>query len=99
MGVPTAFPDLNSLLFDLVARLRTALGSNLCSVYLHGSFAAGGADRHSDVDFIVVTEGEVSETELEAFRFAAQGSPTMPRMNAIGPKTKPSTGIIPNTPQ
>ena len=34
-------------------------GSTLVGVYLHGSFALGDADIHSDVDFLVVIKDEL----------------------------------------
>jgi predicted nucleotidyltransferase len=43
---------------------RAILGANLCGAYLHGSFAVGGADVHSDVDFTVVTNREVGGEQL-----------------------------------
>jgi predicted nucleotidyltransferase len=57
---PTAFPELNALLDDFVASVHTALEDNFVGAYLQGSFAVGDADEHSDVDFIVVTHGEVT---------------------------------------
>jgi predicted nucleotidyltransferase len=52
---PTAFPDLNGVLAELVEGARSVLGENFCGAYLHGSFATGEADAYSDVDFMVVT--------------------------------------------
>jgi predicted nucleotidyltransferase len=52
---PTAFPDLNEVLRELVSSVQAILGENFCGAYLQGSFAVGDADEHSDVDFIVVT--------------------------------------------
>lgn len=63
MADPTVYPDLNALLDDFVASVQTILDENLCGAYLQGSFAIGDADIHSDVDFIVVTNGEVSDKE------------------------------------
>jgi predicted nucleotidyltransferase len=60
---PTPFPDLNSVLAELVARIRVALGANLHGAYLVGSFAVGDADEHSDVDFIVATQRDLSVQE------------------------------------
>jgi predicted nucleotidyltransferase len=60
---PTAYPALNSVLSDLTASVQDVLGTNLCGVYLQGSFAVGDADEHSDVDFIVVTHRKVSGLE------------------------------------
>ena len=42
------------------------LGPNLVGVYLHGSFAVGGADEWSDVDFLVVTEEPLGEGDRPA---------------------------------
>jgi hypothetical protein len=60
MGDATPFADLNQLLTELVEGAETVLGQNLVGAYLQGSFAVGDADEHSDVDFIVVTDDEVT---------------------------------------
>jgi len=78
-GVPTTFGELNQLLVELVDGARTVLGDNFCGAYLQGSFAVGGADEHSDVDFIVVTEDEVTaaqRAELELLHRRLYGLPT-----------------------
>ena len=56
----TPFASLNRLLTHLVEGVRTTLGRNFCGAYLQGSFAVGDADEHSDVDFIVVTNDDVT---------------------------------------
>jgi Domain of unknown function (DUF4111)/Nucleotidyltransferase domain len=61
--VLTPYPELDAVLAELVAGARAVLGANFVGAYLQGSFAVGGADEHSDVDFLVVTEGEVDEDE------------------------------------
>ena len=63
---PTAFPDLNAVLDEFVAGIRTILGENFCGAYLQGSFAVGDADVHSDVDFIVVVHEDVSSEQESA---------------------------------
>jgi predicted nucleotidyltransferase len=68
VSAPTGYPELNSLLADLVAGAQSVLSANFCGAYLQGSFALGSADEHSDVDFVVVTEGEVTEGELEGLQ-------------------------------
>lgn len=68
MTDPTAYPELNAVLEDLVASIQTILGENFCGAYLQGSFAVGDADEHSDVDFIVVTEDEVGEDRVAALQ-------------------------------
>jgi hypothetical protein len=53
---PTPFPELNAVLFELVTSVQTILGDNFQAAWLHGSFAVGDFDRHSDVDFIIVVK-------------------------------------------
>lgn len=64
MPATTCFPDLDSLLDDLVTSVRGILGDAFVGAYLLGSFALGDADEHSDVDFLVVTDPEVSAAQL-----------------------------------
>jgi predicted nucleotidyltransferase len=54
-------PNLDALLADLVAGVRSVLGHGLVGVYLQGSFALGAWDEWSDVDFVVVTEEQVRD--------------------------------------
>lgn len=56
----TSFPELDVVLRDHVDRLRQALGDLIVAVYLQGSLAIGDFDLTSDVDFIVVTQRELS---------------------------------------
>ena len=48
---PTPLSELNDVLRRMVAGQRAILGDNLVGVYLQGSFAAGGWDQSSDVDW------------------------------------------------
>ncbi len=68
MADPTIYPELNVVLRELVASAQTILAENFCGAYLQGSFAVGGADVHSDVDFVVVTEDEIGEAQLAALQ-------------------------------
>lgn len=61
---PTAYDDLNAVLAAFVDGVTDALGANFAGAYLVGSFALGAADEYSDVDFIVVTEEDLSDVEL-----------------------------------
>ena len=63
MAGPTAYPGLNAVLDELVSSVRAILRDNFCGAYLQGSFALGEADEHSDVDFIVATNGEVTDEQ------------------------------------
>jgi predicted nucleotidyltransferase len=65
---PTPYPDLNAVLAETVASLRTLLGDNLVGAYLQGSFAVGDFDERSDVDFMVVTGRDLTEAQLPALQ-------------------------------
>jgi hypothetical protein len=56
---PTLYPEVNVVLGALLPGLQAVLGDQLVGMYLTGSLAAGDFDRHSDVDFVVITEDEV----------------------------------------
>src|SRR5438445_8048946 len=65
---PTPYPELNRVLQDLVESVQTVLGSKFVGAYLQGSFAVGDFDLHSDCDFIMVTEEELSDHEVQALQ-------------------------------
>ena len=48
--------------------MQTLLGSSFVTACLQGSFAVGDYDRHSDVDFIVVVEEELSDKQVQALQ-------------------------------
>ena len=78
-GDSTPFADLNELLVKFVVRANEVLGDSFCGAYLQGSFAVGDADAHSDVDFIIVTNNDVSpeqQAELQALHQALYALPT-----------------------
>lgn len=56
------------MLAELVAGVTEILDESFCGAYLQGSFAVGDADAHSDVDFIVVTEDEVTPQQRAGLR-------------------------------
>jgi hypothetical protein len=62
---PTPFEDLNEVLGELVDGIRQTLGSNVVGIYLQGSFAVGGFDEHSDADFIVVLDRQLTSAEVD----------------------------------
>lgn len=61
---PTPDAQLNAVLHELVISARQVLAGNFFAAYLVGSFAAGGWDRGSDVDFLIVIERDIPETLL-----------------------------------
>jgi predicted nucleotidyltransferase len=64
MEQPTAYAELNSVLHELVASIRQAVGNDFIGAYLQGSFAVGDFDEHSDADFVVVIRNELSEAQV-----------------------------------
>ena len=57
---PTPYVDVNNVLLELLSGVQTILRSRFIGLYLFGSLASGDFDRDSDVDFIVVSEDEIS---------------------------------------
>ena len=60
--------ELNSILEELVMGVHATLKENLLGAYLSGSYAHGGWDAWSDVDFDVVIERDLTHTEREALK-------------------------------
>ena len=56
------------MLGELRDTARRVIGNTLVGVYLHGSFALGGADDESDCDLLVVTSTAVDDDQLAALR-------------------------------
>ena len=68
MNQPTPYTDLNMVLQELVSSVQAVLPDNLFGIILQGSFGTGDFDEHSDVDFTVVIERPLTETELAALQ-------------------------------
>jgi hypothetical protein len=52
----TSYPEVNTVLFDLLARVKAILGDRFVGLYLYGSLASGGFYYHQrDIDFIGFT--------------------------------------------
>ena len=62
---PTSNPELNAVLHDFVKSVQEILKDNFVSAYLQGSFAIGDWDNDSDVDFTIVIENDISDTDLQ----------------------------------
>lgn len=62
------FPELASVLHRFVADVQSALGDNFLGAYLVGSLATGDFDLDSDVDFLILTNAELSDAELRSLR-------------------------------
>ena len=62
--VNTPYPELDAVLMDLVSSVRKILGDNFVGAYLQGSLATGDFDEHSDVDYIIAIEQELSDADV-----------------------------------
>ena len=80
-GGPTPYPDVNEVLRGFLEGARRILGQDFVGMYLYGSLAAGDfSPERSDIDFVVVTEEEVTPEQLALLkemhdRFVASDSP------------------------
>src|SRR3954468_16103686 len=61
----TPYSELDATLIRHAEALKEVLGENLIGVYLTGSLAIGDFDLTSDIDFIVVTERQLSDAEVK----------------------------------
>ena len=63
----TPYPDVNAILEQLLAEVRPILGEQFVGMILHGSLVSGDFDpQKSDIDFVVVTAGELPASMLSA---------------------------------
>ena len=65
---PTPYPEVNAVLNVLLPEVQAILGNQFIGMYLIGSLASGDFDQSSDVDCVVVTEAELSETHFSALQ-------------------------------
>jgi len=62
------YPELQEVLNTFVNAIKAELAENLIGVYLVGSIASGDFDSDSDVDFLVVTNTELTETNRKSLQ-------------------------------
>jgi len=65
---PTPFPEVNAILHELLESIQDILGAHFIGMYLEGSLANGDFDQDSDIDFVVVTDVEVTENFFSALQ-------------------------------
>lgn len=58
------YPELRVILEKFTARVQNALGENFVGAYLIGSLATGDFDLDSDIDFLVVTNADLTKSQL-----------------------------------
>lgn len=62
-SLASPYPELNAVLEELLASVQHILADQFIGMYLQGSFAVGDFDCHSDCDFVVVVDRELSEPQ------------------------------------
>jgi hypothetical protein len=62
------YPELASVLQRFIAGVQNELGSNFLGAYLVGSLAKGGFDLDSVVDFLILTNAELSDVEVRSLQ-------------------------------
>jgi len=62
------YPEMASVLQRFVAGVQNALGLNFLGAYLVGSLATGDFDFDSDVDFLILTNAELSDAEVRSLQ-------------------------------
>src|SRR5688572_25625756 len=65
---PTPYPEVNKILQDLFNRVTHLLGSHFIGMYLDGSLTGDDFDDDSDIDFVVVTDEDISGDLFVALR-------------------------------
>jgi predicted nucleotidyltransferase len=70
MVIPlTQYPQIDRFLGVFLGEVQARLGEGLLGLYLHGSLAYGDFDPEtSDIDFLVVTQGRLTEADLAALK-------------------------------
>ena len=64
---PTDDAGINAVLSEVLSGARSILGDHVVGMYLDGSLAIGGFDPDkSDLDFVVVTNSDVSPGNFAA---------------------------------
>lgn len=64
----TPYPDVNEILNVLFSDVKEILAHQFIGMYLYGSLANGDFDEHSDIDVLIVTDGDLSESTFSALQ-------------------------------
>lgn len=69
MDYSSSYPEVDALLATLLSSVQRVLGRDFVAMYLYGSLAVGDFDPlHSDIDYVVVTAGELADATFAALR-------------------------------
>ncbi len=64
----TPYPEVAMLLEELLKSVRVILGDHFVGMYLDGSLTSGDFDQDSDIDFVVVTDIDISGSLFSALQ-------------------------------
>lgn len=65
----TSYPDINSVLDDLLSRIQSILGKKLVGFYLYGSLVSGDFDTgSSDIDLLAATSSDIDEEDFDTLQ-------------------------------
>jgi Domain of unknown function (DUF4111)/Nucleotidyltransferase domain len=81
------YPQLQVILKKFTAGVQNALAENFVGAYLVGSLATGDFDLDSDIDFLIVTNAELTEPQLgpvQAFHVEIYGLGCYPARHLEG---------------
>ncbi len=59
------YPELPEVLSIFVGGLKSILFDNITGIYMIGSLATGDFDLDSDIDFLVITQRDINEADVE----------------------------------
>ena len=65
---PTPYSDVNEILSTMFSDVQEILGDQFVGMYLFGSLANGDFDQHSDIDVLIVTDGDISESTFTSLQ-------------------------------
>ena len=71
------YPELRLALETFVGGVQDAIKANFVGAYLVGSLATGDFDHDSDVDFLVVTDDELTDVQVQSLQALHLESLTM----------------------
>jgi hypothetical protein len=63
-----SIPEVRVVVDLLLEGAMDILGSNFCGAWLQGSFSTGHFDKHSDIDFIIGVERDLTQEELQSLQ-------------------------------
>lgn len=65
-GIPgEPYPELHPVLERFIVGVQNALNANFVGAYLVGSLATGDFDFDSDIDFLIITDHELTDAEVQ----------------------------------